>query len=94
MKNLKLISFTEKNNWKIKNNELYKKFILKDFKSAVVFFNTIAELSDSSFHHPKITNSYNIMEVFLTTHDSKSITEKDIRLAQKIDASFKKLLEK
>lgn len=38
-------------------------------------------------HHPKWTNVWNTVDVWLSTHDAgNTVTDKDRRLAQKIDA--------
>jgi 4a-hydroxytetrahydrobiopterin dehydratase len=38
-------------------------------------------------HHPKWTNTYNQLEIWLNTHDAGDIvTEKDRKLAKKIDS--------
>jgi 4a-hydroxytetrahydrobiopterin dehydratase len=37
-------------------------------------------------HHPDWANSYNRLEVSLTTHDAGGLTEKDIALAKVFEA--------
>jgi 4a-hydroxytetrahydrobiopterin dehydratase len=38
-------------------------------------------------HHPKWTNTYNQLEIWLSTHDAGDIvTDKDRKLAKKIDS--------
>jgi 4a-hydroxytetrahydrobiopterin dehydratase len=50
-----------------------------------------AILAEKMNHHPKWTNVYNVVEIWLSTHDAGNIiTEKDRALALAID----KLLEK
>ena len=48
----------------------------------------IAEEADKQNHHPKVISSYNQLEVFLTTHDEKKITNKDIDLGIRINDLF------
>ena len=72
--------------WETKENKLYKKFILADFTQAIQFINQIAEQATLVNHHPSIHNNYNIVEVWLCTHDEKNqITAKDHELAKMID---------
>ena len=69
-----------------KNNTLYKKFEFKDFSEAFAFMSRVALAAEKMNHHPKWTNEYNKVEIWLSTHDAGDIvTEKDHKLAEKID---------
>lgn len=72
--------------WTESNNKLYRKFAFDDFKTAFSFMSDVAEIAEDMNHHPLWTNSYNTVEIWLSTHDQGDIiTEKDRELAQKID---------
>jgi len=72
--------------WKEENNTLYKKFSFKDFQEAFAFMTRVAFLAEKMNHHPKWTNVYNEIEIWLNTHDAgNTVTEKDRKLAEKID---------
>jgi 4a-hydroxytetrahydrobiopterin dehydratase len=72
--------------WRENNNQLYRKFEFADFKEAFAFMSGVAELAEGMDHHPLWTNSYNKVEIWLSTHDAGDVvTEKDRELAQKID---------
>lgn len=72
--------------WKEENNTLYKKFNFKDFQEAFAFMTRVAFLAEKMNHHPKWTNVYNEIEIWLNTHDAgNTVTEKDRKLAEKID---------
>ncbi len=72
--------------WKEKNNTLHKKFEFQDFSEAFAFMSRVALASEKMNHHPKWTNEYNIVEIWLSTHDAGDIvTDKDHKLAEKID---------
>ena len=88
MTHLILNELTEKFNWQKKGEEIHKKFVFKNFELAVDFFNLVADAADAQNHHPDILNSYCTIEISLTTHDEKKITEKDLILASKIDELF------
>ena len=85
---LKLKDLTEKFNWQKKEEKIQKKFVFKTFGLAVDFFNLVADAANAQNHHPDILSSYCTMEISLTTHDEKKITEKDLILASKIDELF------
>ncbi len=72
--------------WEEKNNKLYKKFEFKDFSEAFAFMSRVALAAEKMNHHPTWTNEYNKVEIWLSTHDAGDIvTEKDQKLAEKID---------
>ncbi len=73
-------------NWEEKNNTLYRKFEFKDFSEAFSFMTRVALAAEKMNHHPKWTNVWNTVEVWLSTHDAGDVvTEKDRKLAEKID---------
>jgi 4a-hydroxytetrahydrobiopterin dehydratase len=72
--------------WKEQNNKLYGKFTFKDFSEAFAFMARVALAAEKMDHHPTWTNTWNTVEVWLSTHDAGDIvTEKDKQLAKKID---------
>ena len=75
--------------WKEADNKLYKKFEFKNFSEAFAFMTRIALAAEKMDHHPLWTNEYNKVEIWLNTHDAGDIvTDKDRKLAEKIDAIF------
>ena len=72
--------------WEEKNNSLYKKFEFKDFSEAFAFMTRVALVAEKMDHHPKWTNVWNTVEIWLSTHDAGDIvTAKDKKLAAAID---------
>lgn len=72
--------------WKEENNTLYKRFQFKDFSEAFGFMTRVAILAEKHNHHPKWTNVWNTVEIWLNTHDAGNIvTDKDRSLANDID---------
>jgi len=73
--------------WKEENNKLYRKFKFSDFSQAFSFMTRVALEAEKMDHHPEWKNVYNTVEIWLSTHDAGDIvTEKDKKLAAKIDA--------
>lgn len=73
-------------NWKEENNALYRKFTFKDFSEAFAFMTRVALLAQQQDHHPRWTNVYNIVEIWLNTHDAGDVvTDRDRKLAEGID---------
>ena len=74
------------NAWQETNNSLYRKFEFKDFSEAFAFMTRVAFLAEKADHHPRWTNVWNTVEVWLNTHSAGNVvTDKDRKLAQKID---------
>jgi 4a-hydroxytetrahydrobiopterin dehydratase len=73
--------------WTSTNNTLYKKFEFKNFSEAFAFITRVAIEAEKADHHPTWTNTYNKVEIWLSTHDAGDIvTTKDHELAKRIDA--------
>ncbi len=73
--------------WTEKDNTLYKKITFRDFSEAFAFMTRVAMEAEKMDHHPLWTNVYNQVELWLNTHDAGDVvTEKDHRLAERIDA--------
>ena len=73
------------NDWKIKNNYLYRLVNVKNFKQAIELTNKIATIAEKENHHPDINISWSNVEIKITTHVVSALTENDFILAAKID---------
>lgn len=73
--------------WQETEHGLFKKFVFKDFSEAFGFMCRVALIAEKLDHHPKWTNVWNTVEIWLSTHSAgNTITAKDRQLAQNIDA--------
>ncbi len=69
------------------NNTLYAKIVFKDFVEAFAFISKLAIISEKANHHATIHNTYNTVELYLSTHDAgNTITKKDWDLAEQIES--------
>ncbi|MGE9311310.1 4a-hydroxytetrahydrobiopterin dehydratase [Niabella sp. CJ426] len=76
--------------WQEEQSKLYRKFEFKNFSEAFAFMTRVALAAEKMDHHPEWKNVYNTVEVWLSTHDAGDVvTEKDHKLAQKIDGLVK-----
>jgi 4a-hydroxytetrahydrobiopterin dehydratase len=55
------------------------------------FVNRVARLAEAASHHPDITINYNRVRLALTTHDEGGLTEKDFKLAARINKLLKRV---
>jgi 4a-hydroxytetrahydrobiopterin dehydratase len=75
------------NNWRFSENQIGKEFKFKDFKEALSFINKVGEFAEDMNHHPDILlHSYNKVKITLSSHDAGGVTEKDFKLAKKIES--------
>jgi 4a-hydroxytetrahydrobiopterin dehydratase len=73
--------------WNESDNKLTRTFQFADFVEAFAFMTKVALIAEKMNHHPEWRNVYNTVEITLTTHDAgNTVTEKDLKLAAKIDA--------
>lgn len=71
--------------WSLREGHLFRSFRFRNFKEAINFVNSLAELAESEGHHPEICIHYNKVEVELWTHAIKGLSENDFIMAAKID---------
>ena len=72
--------------WEEKDNNLYRSFKFSDFGEAFSFMTHVALIAEKQDHHPTWKNTYNTVEVWLTSHDAGNrVTDKDRILAAAID---------
>jgi 4a-hydroxytetrahydrobiopterin dehydratase len=57
----------------------------KDFSEAFGFMTRVALAAQAADHHPDWSNSFNRVEITLSTHDAGGITGNDVALAKAID---------
>ncbi len=62
-----------------------KSFAFKNFVEAFGFMTRAALWAEKWNHHPEWFNVYKTVEVTLSTHDANGLTEKDVKLARKMD---------
>ena len=65
---------------------LHKSFRFKDFSEAFSFLTRIAMHAEKVDHHPEFTSVWNRVDFRLTTHDTGGVTDRDVRLAEAINA--------
>ncbi|MFT5886770.1 MAG: 4a-hydroxytetrahydrobiopterin dehydratase [Arcticibacterium sp.] len=76
--------------WKKIDNKLKAEFTFKDFNEAFGFMTRVAILAEKQGHHPTWENTWNKVNITLTTHDAgNKITQKDYQLAEAISELVK-----
>ena len=57
-----------------------------DFAEAFSFLTCVAAHAEAVDHHPEFTSAWNRVDFRLTSHDAGGVTERDVKLANAIDA--------
>lgn len=71
--------------WKKNGSAIERNFQFTNFLQAMDFVNQIAEAAEALNHHPDIHISYNKVTMALVSHDSGGVTQRDIRMAGRIN---------
>ena len=65
---------------------LVRTFKFKDCSEAFGFLTRVALYAEKADHHPEFTNVWNRVDFRLTSHDAGGVTERDVALAEAINA--------
>ena len=76
---------TSLEDWDFYDNALHTDFEFDNFKDCMSAMNRIAFECEALNHHPEWTNSYNTLDIKLTTHDAHGVTLLDFKLASIIN---------
>ena len=68
-----------------KTDAISHDFKFKNFSEAFAFMTRVALAAEKMDHHPEWSNVYNKVTITLTTHSAGGLTEKDVKLAEKVD---------
>ena len=72
--------------WVEEAGSLRREFVFGDFTEAFAFMTRVAFIAERLGHHPDWSNTYNRVEIVLTTHDEGNVvTENDRTMAAAID---------
>lgn len=71
--------------WELREGRLHRELHFADFDTAWRFMGAVAEVAASMDHHPDWSNSYGTVVIDLVSHDVGEVTDRDRRLAARID---------
>jgi 4a-hydroxytetrahydrobiopterin dehydratase len=72
--------------WKLQGDQIERLLTFENFTDAMVFVNRVAEIAEEEGHHPDIRIVYNRVTLALSTHDAGGLTQKDFKVARRIDS--------
>ncbi|MFD1913209.1 4a-hydroxytetrahydrobiopterin dehydratase [Halodurantibacterium flavum] len=71
--------------WREDRKAIVKTFEFRNFREAFAWMMQVAFWAEKLNHHPEWRNVYKRVEVELTSHNSGSVTEADLKLARHMD---------
>ena len=71
--------------WVEGRDAIARAFVFADFSAAFAFMTRVALLAEKQDHHPEWSNVYNRVDILLTTHAARGLTQRDLDLARAID---------
>ena len=80
--------------WKLEHGQIVREYEFADFIAASMFVTGVNMEAEKANHHPELLQRFGKVKIQLTTHDVGGISELDLRLAKKLDARAKSLVEK
>ena len=72
--------------WTCDGASLARDFTFTEFAEAFGFMTRVAEVAESLDHHPDWSNSWNRVEIAVTTHSNGGLTRLDLAFAEAVDA--------
>lgn len=75
--------------WELEDNAIHTSVQFENFKEAFTVMTRIAFEAEAMQHHPEWSNVYGDLHISLSTHDAGGLTEKDFKLAKKIEEIIK-----
>ncbi|GAA0514093.1 hypothetical protein Ade02nite_49270 [Paractinoplanes deccanensis] len=57
-----------------------------DFATGLKIVNAVGEVAERMNHHPDVTLRYTAVDMRLTSHDARGVTQRDIRLARAVSS--------
>ncbi len=77
--------------WELSDGTLKKEFGFKGFSTAMEFMNRLAPVAEKLDHHPDWSNSYNRVNITLTSHEAHGLTKHDFAFATAADEAAQEL---
>jgi 4a-hydroxytetrahydrobiopterin dehydratase len=71
--------------WERSGGQIRKTYTFATFADGMAFANRVAATAEALDHHPDMLIQYRQVTLMLSSHDAGGLTERDFRLARRID---------
>jgi 4a-hydroxytetrahydrobiopterin dehydratase len=72
--------------WNYSDGQIAREFNFGAFMDGIEFVHRVAEIAEQLDHHPDIDVRYSTVRVAVSSHDVGGITDRDFRVADRINA--------
>jgi 4a-hydroxytetrahydrobiopterin dehydratase len=79
-------------NWRLDSGKLCREYQFMNFIAAFSFMTSVALVAQEMNHHPDWSNSWNMVRITLTTHETGGISSLDAKLAYAMEEMAKRQL--
>lgn len=74
--------------WEHDGDEIVRVYGFGDYMRGVNFAQMVGEIAEAQVHHPEIVIRYEEVEIRLTSHEEGGITDRDVEMADVIEAEY------
>ena len=71
--------------WSPSDKAIRRTYETDGWPITLMLVNALGFIAEAADHHPEWSNVYNTVEVYLTTHAAKGITQRDFDLAERMN---------
>jgi 4a-hydroxytetrahydrobiopterin dehydratase len=72
--------------WDRDGDEIVRTYEFDEYLRGVNFAQMVGEIAEAQFHHPTVVIRYGEVEVRFTSHEEGGVTDKDIEMAEYVEA--------
>jgi 4a-hydroxytetrahydrobiopterin dehydratase len=72
--------------WTLEDDEIVRVYEFGEYLRGVNFAQLVGEIAEAQNHHPTMVLRYNELEIQLSTHEAGGVTDRDLEMAQLIEA--------
>ena len=72
--------------WQVDGDHLRRSWAFTDFAEAFALMTQVADVAEALQHHPDWSNSWNRVEIAVTTHSNGGLTRLDLAFAEAVAA--------